>query len=612
VVVLVGLNDAYTMNPDAPGNAGDVGAGAPVRASPGFFSRLKTVQVARALYARARGKPPAPGRVTGTDDAPSAFERDLRAIADLLAGRRVPLVLVDYPLPTDTVVPHMILAQDLVGVRRATRAVSAAAGVPLVTPQAAFAKYKGDDVFHPMYHTHPSALGYRVLATEVARAVLATGVLPIAGGDLDGRAMGLAAGRGEGAARPSLPAAMLDSFYYKTVRYDVARGPDGSVREVTADCNGDGRVDYRARYENGRIAQVHRLAAFSMTMKDTRTARYVYDGDALVRIEETISGADGRPERVVRHLKDGVLTGAEFDADGDGRFERVEEYPEAGVTVTRTDADGDGTFEHREVERPDGSIEHVFDEDGNGVFEKYELRRGGRLVEKKADLDQDGTFDLFYTLDDAGRIVSARGDLNHDGRDDVGEEYRDGVRVRTVRDADGDGEFDHWTDYDARGRTARVERRIGTPAGVRREVETYKDGVLAETAIDENGDGKVDAKDVRPSPGVLEKLRDDDGNGVFEQYERYANSRLAEKKVDVNQDGRWALRFVLDGEGTILSAHADLNGDGRDDYWETYRDGKLTASEKDRNFDGKPDQWITFDPRSGTKHVRVDDDHEKR
>jgi len=54
----------------------------------------------------------------------------------------------------------------------------------------------------------------------------------------------------------------------------------------------------------------------------------------------------------------------------------------------------------------------------------------------------------------------------------------------------------------------------------------------------------------------------------------------------------------------------DSNGDGKPDYWEYFKDGKLVESAMDLNKDGKPDVWSKFGPNEELIELDIDFDYD--
>ena len=153
----------------------------------------------------------------------------------------------------------------------------------------------------------------------------------------------------------------------------------GRLEQLTADRNGDGKIDTRA-YMDG----VHLKYIEIDRNGDGRPDRWEYyapaaspgDGrgnafdrsSVLVRAEEA-NGPDATITR--REFYDrGVIQRVEEDTDGDGRVDKWEQYDHGALVRIDMDLQGRGAPDRRLVYRRDGTLDHLEgDPDGDGKFE---------------------------------------------------------------------------------------------------------------------------------------------------------------------------------------------------------------------------------------------------
>jgi len=135
--------------------------------------------------------------------------------------------------------------------------------------------------------------------------------------------------------------------------------------------------------------------------------------------------------------------------------------------------DGDATVHETKVELEpcDGDSAERYDADDDGNPEVVIYKQGVRPICKRLDFDDDGRPDRTTFFDRQGRVRRVESDFDRDlrideiaiyeagviqekwratvlrGQLDTWEYYEGGVRVRSERDADGDGVVDQWWDY---------------------------------------------------------------------------------------------------------------------------------------------------------------------
>jgi len=140
------------------------------------------------------------------------------------------------------------------------------------------------------------------------------------------------------------------------------------------------------------------------------------------------------------------------------------------------DVDGGATVHETAVvlELCDGDGAERYDADEDGTPEVVIFKRGRREICRRVDFDDDGRADRTTFFDKAGKVRRIESDFDRDqrvdeiaifeagqikekwratvlrGQLDTWEYYERGVRVRTERDADGDGVVDQWWDYQRR------------------------------------------------------------------------------------------------------------------------------------------------------------------
>lgn len=84
---------------------------------------------------------------------------------------------------------------------------------------------------------------------------------------------------------------------------------------------------------------------------------------------------------------------------------------------------------------------------------------------------------------------------------------------------------------------------------------------------------------------------DMNGDGRTDVWEEYRNDVLVERRTDRNNDGKadWWDHFV---KGVLEKAEGDQNFDGKVDIWARFNDhSQYNYAERDLNFDGKADAW---------------------
>lgn len=136
-------------------------------------------------------------------------------------------------------------------------------------------------------------------------------------------------------------------------------------------------------------------------------------------------------------------------------------------------AEGDATVHETEIvlEPCDGEVADRYDVDEDGKPEVVLYKQGARPTCRRLDFDDDGRPDRTTFFDKQGRVRRIESDFDRDqrideitifeagaikekwratvlrGQLDTWEYYEGGVRVRSERDADGDGVVDQWWDY---------------------------------------------------------------------------------------------------------------------------------------------------------------------
>ncbi len=150
--------------------------------------------------------------------------------------------------------------------------------------------------------------------------------------------------------------------------YQATYAASGRAERLAYDGDGDGRVDAITFFApSGRPAR-----AEADTDADGVVDRWeVFDDQGrLLRVGRTLHGR-ARPDVWEYADGQGGFSRREFDADGDGRAERVEHIALGRVVAEDLDADADGRCERRLIKDTGGeTIRIEIDADGDGVFEK--------------------------------------------------------------------------------------------------------------------------------------------------------------------------------------------------------------------------------------------------
>ncbi len=115
------------------------------------------------------------------------------------------------------------------------------------------------------------------------------------------------------------------------------------------------------------------------------------------------------------------MTCKQIDFDHDGRKDYVVAYNRKGNPIyEKDDFDFDGKWDDSKVFDP----------------------KTGQVMEVERASGFDGNFDIKDSYDTSGQLVASARDRNHDGKADMWEQYKDGVLIAILYDADFDGKVD--------------------------------------------------------------------------------------------------------------------------------------------------------------------------
>ncbi len=136
-----------------------------------------------------------------------------------------------------------------------------------------------------------------------------------------------------------------------------------------------------------------------------------------------------------------------------------------------------------------------------------------KILEARSEwyYNQDGKPDAFWKFSVAGGTSTFEEDANFDGNID-GKTVYDflGIRTKSSRDTDFDGEFDEFFEYEKGSAKVSRASRSGKPPLVEKR---YRHGILHTTLIDIDGDDKFDVKYEFDSLGILVTEEQEQPNG---------------------------------------------------------------------------------------------------
>ncbi len=210
---------------------------------------------------------------------------------------------------------------------------------------------------------------------------------------------------------------------------------------------------------------------------------------------------DGRPDRWVERDARGRLAYVRDDRNHDGAPDRTEIYVEGRLNRIDYDSDGDGRYDTVDQVNPEGVVVMILtDRNWNTLPERWvQLNARRQVASEWIDANEDSTPERYRSFDPAGRLTEEGVDDDGDGLYEVNRTFNtrwppSAGPLRVERDDDRDGIF---------------ERR-----------ETYTiDGRLRTVNDDSDGDSVRDRIAVyRPDGSVRKQGQDRDGDGFFEVW----------------------------------------------------------------------------------------------
>jgi hypothetical protein len=101
---------------------------------------------------------------------------------------------------------------------------------------------------------------------------------------------------------------------------------------------------------------------------------------------------------------------------------------------------------------------------------------------------------------------------------------------------------------------------------------------------------------------------DVDGDGKDDTWTTYRDGRAVGSVQDIDGDGRSDLWNEFDSRGAVSVQRADTDFDGRVDSWATFRGLRTVSASQDRNRDGRPDRWTRYDDAGQASSEDEDND----
>ena len=136
---------------------------------------------------------------------------------------------------------------------------------------------------------------------------------------------------------------------------------------------------------------------------------------------------------------------------------------------------------------------------------------------------------------------------------------------------------------------------------------SYMDGArIVRIEIDQNGDGKIDRWEYYGPDQKIEKVgfsRAQDG--VEDAWSFFRPGGALDHIAMSTKRNRKVDRVEYYDNGALVRAEEDSDGDGRNDKWETYNEGRLASVAFDTVHRGTPDRRLIYGA-DGSARVEVD------
>jgi hypothetical protein len=153
------------------------------------------------------------------------------------------------------------------------------------------------------------------------------------------------------------------------------------------------------------------------------------------------------------------------------------------------------------------------------------------------------------------------------------------------------------------GAGAGCTRSDGAVVSVVPEYDTDS-GALRSLRLDADGDGRSELVASMDGGHVRVVQVDEDGDGSTDRWEYFeraaagmgehgSSQRLIRVEHLLRTDG--VVRREAFEQGKLVWAREDRDHDGRDDRWETYRNGALVSVAIDTTGSGRPDRTLRYD-----------------